>query len=155
MRRSLAGIVLGAALTAGACNQPVSPPSPNSGGQPVETMPQLSGDPPVSVRTIKVTGAMPRADALAGLALALPHIQQAAKQSAAEGKTPSGSFAATFRTEPDGMIRMVLEGESRLTGGQPTVLVEKFIGSTMGHKWRFPASGGPSFIEVEFVVGQP
>ena len=121
----------------------------------MESMPQLPGDPRVSVRSVKVTGAMPRADALAGLTQALPHIQQAAKQSEAEGKTPSGSFAASFRTEPDGMIRMVLEGECRLTGGKPAAVVEGFISSTMARKWRFPESGGPSLIEVEFVVGQP
>src|SRR5262245_34595694 len=111
MRRLLAGIVLCASLAASACNQPATPPAPKEGERPVESMPQLAGDPPVSVRSVKVTGALPRSDALTGLAQALPHIQQAAKQSAAEGKTPSGSFTASFRTEPDGMVRMLLEGE--------------------------------------------
>jgi hypothetical protein len=154
MQKLLAVIGLGAALAV-SCNQPAPPSPPKAGAQPVESMPQLGGDPPVSIRSVKVTGAMPRADALIGLAQALPHVQGAAKQSEAEGKIPSGSFKASFRTEPDGMVRMVLEGENRITGGKPAGVVEGFVASTMGHKWRFPASGGPSLIEVEFVVGKP
>ncbi len=119
-------------------------------------MPQIAGDgPTVSVRSVKVTGAMSRPDALAGLAQALPYIQQAAQQSEVEGKAPTGSFAVSFRTEPDGMVRMALEGESKLTGGKADGVVEGFILSTMGHKWRFPPSRGPSLIEVEFAVGRP
>jgi hypothetical protein len=117
-------------------------------------MVELTGDPPVAVRSVKVTGAMSHADALAGLKDALPYVQQAAKQSEAEGEMPGGSFEASFVTEPDGKIRIVMEGESRLTGGKPAGVAEVFIGSAMGNEWRFPASGGQSIIETEFVVGQ-
>lgn len=151
----LMGIVMCAALAASACNRSTTAPAPNAGGQSVKPVLELTGDPPVSVRSVKVTGAMSRADALAGLQEALPHLQQAAKQSEAEGKTPSGSFVASFVTEPDGMIRMMMEGESRLTGGKPAGVVEGLSSSTMSNKWRFPASGGQTIIETEFVVGQP
>ncbi|HEY5755653.1 MAG TPA: hypothetical protein VIU34_07510 [Steroidobacter sp.] len=96
-------------------------------------------------------GTLSHADALAGLKQALPHLQQAAKQSEAEGKMSGGSFVANFVVEPDGMIRIMTEDEVRL----PEEVVEGLVGSTMGNKWRFPASGGQSIIEAEFVVGQP
>lgn len=156
MRRLLAGVIMCAALAASACNQSAVPPSPNVGGQSVEPMPELTGDPPVSVRSVKVmAGAMSHADALAGLKEGLPFVQKAAKQSEAEGKTPGGSFVVTFVTEPDGMIRIVMEGENRLTGGKPAGVVEEFTGNAMSNKWRFPASGGQTIIEAEFVIGPP
>jgi hypothetical protein len=131
----------------------------NAGGQSGELMFELAGDPPVSVRSIKVLAgtpqAMPPADALAGLKEALPYLQQAAKQSEVEGKTLSGSFVVAFVTEPDGMIRIMMEGEVRLTGGDPKGVVKGLVGSTMSDKWRFPTSGGQSIIEAEFVVGEP
>lgn len=120
---------------------------------------ELAGDPPVSVRSVKVLAgnpqAMSRADALAGLKEALPYLQQAARQSEAEGQTSRGSFVATFVTEPDGKIRMMMEGEVRLTGGKPEGVVKGLVGSTMSNKWRFPANRGQSIIEAEFVVGEP
>lgn len=128
-------------------------------GKSAEPLPALTGDPPVSVRSVKVLAgrpqAMSRVDALAGLKEALPFVQQAAKQSEAEGTTPSGSFVATFVTEPDGMIRIMMEREVRLTGGNPEGVVKGFSASTMSNKWRFPTSGGQTIIEAEFVVGQP
>lgn len=98
---------------------------------------------------------MSHADALAGLKEALPYLQQAAKQSEAEGQTSRGSFVATFVTEPDGMIRTMMEREVRLTGGNSEGVVKDLVGSTMSNKWRFPTSGGQSIIEAEFVVGEP
>ena len=122
----------------------------------MESLPRLTGQGPlIEVRSVKVTGAMSREHAIVGLADALPHIQQAVKQSEADGKAPSGWFSTSFRTEPNGMIRMVLEGENHLVGGKPGGVADGFAGSTMGRKWRFPASEGPSLIEVEFAVGQP
>ena len=142
------------ALAVSACNGSATPSVPSAEGQSAEPMIELTGDPPVSVRSLKVTGAMSHADALVGLKEALSHVQQAAKQSEAAGHTPGGSFEASFVIEPNGMIRMVMEGESRLAGGKPAQLVEIFSGSAMGNEWRFPASDGQSIVEVEFVVGQ-
>ena len=128
-------------------------------GKAVEPMPELPGDPPVSVRSVKVLAgrprAMSRADVLAGLKEALPYIQQAAKQSEAEGQTPSGSFVSIFVTEPDGMIRIQAGKETRLTGGTPEGVIKGFSASTMSNKWRFPVSGGQTIIEAVFVVDQP
>jgi hypothetical protein len=159
MRRLLAAIVMCSALAASACYQSATPTATNAGGQSVEPMLELPGDPSVSVRSVKVLvgrpQAMSRADALAGLKEALPYVQQAAKQSEAEGKTPSGSFVCFFVTEPDGMIRILMWGkERRLTGGNPEGIIKGFGASTMSNKWRFPTSGGQTIIEVEFVVGQ-
>lgn len=127
-------------------------------GKSAERMPHLAGDPPVSVLSFNVLAgkpqAMSRADALAGLKEALPYVQQAAKQSEVEGKTPSGSFVSTFVTEPDGMIRIMMGRENRLSGGDPEGVDKGFAASTMSNKWRFPASGGQTIIEAEFVVGQ-
>lgn len=139
-----------------ASNQPAAT---NAGGQSLEPTLELAGDPPVSVRSVKVLAGKPQAmssaDALAGLKEALPYIQQAAKQSEAEGKTPSGSFVCFFVIEPDGMIRILGRGkERRLTGGNPEGMIEGFGASTMSNKWRFPTSGGQTIIEVEFVIGQ-
>jgi hypothetical protein len=126
--------------------------------QPTATpqqMPQLGdGSVRVSVRSVKVTGALSRSDALSGLSEALPHLQHAVKDSATDGKSPRGTFAASFRTEPDGMIRWLGEGESQLTGPGAKGVVEKFTVGTMGHKWRFPQSSGPSLIEAEFTIGE-
>jgi hypothetical protein len=120
----------------------------------MEQLPQLDdGGVRVSVRSVKVTGALSRSDALSGLSKALPHLQQAVKDSAADGKSLNGTFAASFRTEPDGMIRMVLEGESQLKGSAAKGVIEKFIGGTMGRKWQFPQGSGPSLVEAEFAVG--
>jgi hypothetical protein len=122
----------------------------------MEQMPQLDdGRVRVAVRSVKVTGALSRLDALSGLADALPHLQRALKDSRADGESPRGSFGASFRTEPDGMIRMVLEGDSRLTGSTAPAAIGSFIGSAMGRQWQFPRSSGPSLVEAEFAVGEP
>ena len=62
---------------------------------------------------------------------------------AEEGTGMSGTFALTFRTEPDGLIRMVLENESNLSGENAKELVKQFIGLAMSSKWRFSPSTGP------------
>jgi hypothetical protein len=51
--------------------------------------------------------------------------------------------------------RFILQVGRSLTGGKADGVVEGFIISTMGHRWRFPPSRGPSLIEVEFAVGRP
>ncbi|MBM0105242.1 hypothetical protein JM946_10805 [Steroidobacter sp. S1-65] len=157
MRRLLAGIVqVFATLLVSACNWSPTPRTPNAA---VEAMPELGGDPPVSVRSFKVLAGTPspmsRADALAGLKDALPYLQQAAKQSELEGKTPTGSFVNTFVALPDGTVPIMMEGQSRLNGGDPNGVVKGFLELAMSNEWRFPASGGKTLIEVEFVVGRP
>jgi hypothetical protein len=152
-------LLLAAALLVISIFRSTTPTTTSAGEQSGKPMPELAGDPPVSVRSFKVLAgrprAMPSADALAGLKEALPYLQQAARQSEAEGKAPSGSFVATFVIEPDGMIRIMMEGEVRLTGGDPEGVVKGLVGSTMSNKWRFPASGGQNIVEAEFVVGEP
>lgn len=154
MRQLLAGIVMFAALAVSACNQSESPPAPNVEGQSVPSLPGLAGDPSVSVRGVKVTGGLSPADAVVGLQEALPFVQQALQHNEIEGQMPGGSFAISFVTEPDGMIRMVMEGENRLTGVKAAEGVEEFIADAMSNKWRFPTSGSQTIIEVEFEVGQ-
>jgi predicted ABC-type sugar transport system permease subunit len=120
-----------------------------------EPMPQLiEGGVRVAVRSVKVTGALTKADALSGLVKALPHLHSAVKSRASDGKAPSGVVAVSFRTEPDGMIRMILGGNNRLSGPDAKTIADEFAGSAMGCSWQFPASAGPSLIETEFVVGE-
>lgn len=157
MRSPLAGIFqVFATLVVSACDWSPTPRIPNPA---VETMPELGGDPPVSVRTFKVLAGTPqpmsRADALAGLKEVLPYLQQAAKQREVDGKMPSGSFVNTFVALPDGSVPIMMEGQSRLNGGDAKGVVKGFLELAMSNEWRFPASGGKTLIEVEFVVGQP
>lgn len=119
------------------------------------TMPQLEGDGPlVAVREVKVTGAMSKADALSGLTLAVPFLQEAARQTATGTVTPTGSFACGFRTEKDGTIRMLLDGPAEIRDGDSERLVDGFVTSTMEHKWKFPPSNAESLIEVRFAIGR-
>jgi hypothetical protein len=147
--------VIGAvsALCVWSCTHATKTPSSERITQVAEQLPQLDdGSVRVSVRSAKVTGALSRADALAGLSKALPHIQRAAQECMVGATFPSGTFAASFRTEPDGTIRMILEGRNLLTGAAGVAVVEKVVGSTMGHKWQFPPAAGPSLVEAEFAV---
>jgi hypothetical protein len=134
------------------CLYSCTPPS-GQGTNSMEQLPQLGeGNQRVAVQSVQVTGALTKADALTGLAQALPHLQQAVQAGAADGEVPKGTFAASFRTEPDGMIRMVLDGENRLIGPGAGDVVERFAASTMAGKWRFPQGSGPSLIQAEFVI---
>lgn len=135
------------------CLYSCTPPS-RQGTSPGGQLPQLGeGNQRVAVHSVQVTGALTKADALAGLAQALPHLQHAVQEGLANGKAPKGTFAASFRTEPDGMIRMFLEGENRLAVPGAGDVVERFAADTMAEKWRFPPGSGPSLIQAEFAIG--
>lgn len=69
-------------------------------------------------------------------------------------QVPTGLVAYTFRLEPDGMIRMVVEGEKALTGGDFTAINLQFIGAAMSRGVAFPAVGQPTVVAVQLKLEQ-
>ena len=63
-------------------------------------------------------------------------------------------LAYTFRLEPDGMIRMVLEGEKALKGGDFTARNNQFIGADMSGQIVFRSLGQPTVVEVRLKLEQ-
>lgn len=104
----------------------------------------------VSVRQFRVQGALSEESARWSLEQGAKYLQHFLMN---EGAGVNGTFALTFRTEPDGLIRMVLENESSLSGENAKELVKQFIGLAMSSKWRFSPGSGPSLVQAVFEIG--
>lgn len=113
-----------------------------------------SGSMTVAVQDYKiVAGNSPRDKIEAGLASVVNKmvaICHADLQS--HGQTPTGSITYTFRLESDGMIRMILEGEKDIVGGDFAKINDQFIGASMSRQVVFPPMGQPTMVEVRLKV---
>ena len=120
----------------------------------VNQMPRLEqGGVRVAVHSVKVTGTLPKKAAITGLATALPFLHRAVTDNLQNQAIGTGILPVSFRTEPDGLIRMVLTGESRIDGFEASQIKNNFVESAMTRAWQFPAAGGPSLVEAEFSIG--
>lgn len=104
----------------------------------------------IALQQFVVQGALSEGVVRASLEQGARYLQQLL---ADKGAVVSGTFALTFRTELDGLIRMVLENESTLAGEKANELVKQFIGLAMSSKWRFLPGSGPSLVKAVFSVG--
>ena len=104
----------------------------------------------IALQQFHVQGALSEEAARDSLEQGVRHLQRLL---AGTGAGVSGTFALSFRTEPDGMIRMVLENKSTLSGEKANELVKQFIGLAMTSKWLFSPSSGPSLVQAVFEVG--
>ncbi len=104
----------------------------------------------IVLQQFRVQGALSEEAARSSLEQGARHLQLLL---ADKGSGASGTFALSFRTEPDGLIRMVLKHESTLSGEKADELVHQFIGFAMSSKWRFSSSPGPSLVQAVFGVG--
>ena len=108
----------------------------------------------VALLSVQVQGALSQEAALTSLKEGLSHLQKLLTNMSKDGIVPpSGMFALGFRTEPDGLIRMVLENKSTLTGSGADDLIQQFIGLSMSGRWRFARSSGPSLVQAVFGIG--
>lgn len=108
----------------------------------------------VAVLSVKVQGPLSQEAALASLTESLSHLQQLLANLSKDGTAlPSGTFAWGFITEPDGLIRMVHQNKSNLTGSRAEDFLQQFVGLAMSSKWRFTQSGGESLVEAVFSIG--
>jgi hypothetical protein len=104
----------------------------------------------IALQQFQVQGAVSEEAARDSLEQGARHLQQLL---ADRGAAVSGTFALGFRTEPDGLIRMVLENESTLSGEKAEELVQQFIGLAMSSQWQFSPGSGPSLVQAVFEVG--
>lgn len=112
------------------------------------------GNERVALLSVKVEGALSQEGALASLKEGLSHLQQLLANLSKDGTAlPSGTFAWGFITEPDGLIRTVLQNKSTLTGSGADDLMQQFVGLAMSCKWRFAQSGGQSLVQAVFGIG--
>jgi hypothetical protein len=64
-----------------------------------------------------------------------------------------GSFEGTLHVESDGKVRVFMEGESSLEGGDRQV-VDEFVGSIFGKRWAFPVLGEDCLLYVRFRINK-
>ena len=131
-----------------------TPPKPAAPGLNIAA---AAGGMTVTVQQYTVTAGSSAEDAietgLTRVADKLAALCQAELQK--QSQVPTGLLAYTFRLEPDGMIRMVVEGEQALTGGDFTAINLQFIGAAMSRQVVFPAVGQPTVVEVQLKLEQP
>ena len=106
---------------------------------------------PVTVTEARVEfGQISQAAVDTGLSHAVSRLTVMYEEALTGSPALRGSIIWRFRVEPDGVVRMLLEGSAEFTGGDGVSIVEQFAAVTMGHKWQFPASPSASLIFAQF-----
>jgi hypothetical protein len=97
---------------------------------------------------------MSRQDAASGLAHALPRLLEAISNNCRTGDV-AGMVEFSCRTESNGTVRMLLQGECRITGCDAKTITDDFSRSAMSGMWRFPPAEGPSLVTAHIVIERP
>lgn len=61
-----------------------------------------------------------------------------------------GTCIYIFRIEPNGMFRMIQEGPRSVVEEDFAPLKEAFLVGAMAHDFKFPATGSPLVVKIEF-----
>jgi hypothetical protein len=87
-----------------------------------------------------------------GLADAVKALSSIIEDASTAGRDVHGEMTGSFRIESNGIVRMFLEGESKLQNDDNPSVVDKFVGTIFGKKWSFPEIGQPSLVSVKFKI---
>ncbi len=63
-----------------------------------------------------------------------------------------GWFEGTLHIEPDGTVRVFMEGESSIQQAGDRKIVDEFVGGIFSRKWVFPKLGEDCLLWVKFTI---